>query len=231
MRIGVFGGDTAGRTIDQVVADARQAEADGFATFVLPQIFGLDNMTVLAIIGRELSRIELGTGVVPTYSRLPITMAQQALTVQQASGNRFTLGIGLSHQVVVETMWGLSFEKPLRHMREYLAILIPLLHEGTVAFTGETMSMQGTIDVAGRAAPAVIVAALGPKMLDLAGSVADGTATWMTGPATLRSYTVPTISAAAERAGRPAPRISASLPVCVTDAPDAAREKAATEFQ
>ncbi len=231
MRIGVFGGDTAGRTIDQVVADARQAEADGFAAFVLPQIFGLDNMTVLAIIGREVPRIELGTGVVPTYSRLPITMAQQALAVQLASGNRFTLGIGLSHQVVIESMWGLSFEKPLRHMREYLSILLPLLHEGTVAFTGETMSMQGTIDIAGRVAPPVIVAALGPKMLDLAGSVADGTATWMTGPTTLASYTVPTISAAAERAGRPAPRISASLPVCVTDAPDAAREKAATEFQ
>lgn len=231
MRIGLFGGDSAGRTVDAIVAGARAAERDGFATFVLPQIFGLDNMSVLSIIGREVPRIELATGVVPTYSRHPMTMAQQALTVQAASGNRFTLGIGLSHQIVVESMWGLSFEKPLRHMREYLAVLLPLLRDGAVSFSGETISTQGTLDVADRHAPPVVVAALGPKMLELAGTVADGTATWMTGPATLASYTVPAITTAAERAGRPAPRIMASLPVCVTDDADAAKERAATEFQ
>lgn len=231
MRIGLFGGDTAGRTIDQVVGDARAAERDGFTVFVLPQIFGLDNMTVLAIIGREVPRIELATGVVPTYSRHPMTMAQQALAVQAASGNRFTLGIGLSHQIVVETMWGLSFEKPLRHMREYLAVLLPLLRDGAVSFSGETISTQGALDVAGRSAPPVIVAALGPKMLELAGTVADGTATWMTGAETLASYTVPTITAAADRAGRAAPRVMASFPVCVTGEVDLAKERAATEFQ
>ena len=231
MRIGLFGGDSAGRTIDAIVKDAQTADQDGFATFVLPQIFGLDNLAVLAIIGREVPRIELATGVVPTYSRHPMTMAQQALAVQMASGNRFTLGIGLSHQIVVESMWGLSFDKPLRHMREYLAVLLPLLRDGAVSFTGETISTQGALDVAGRQAPPVVVAALGPKMLELAGTVADGTATWMTGPATLASYTVPTITAAAERAGRQAPRIMTSLPVCVTDEVDAAKERAASEFQ
>src|SRR5205814_2882796 len=112
MRIGYFGGDIGRRTIDDVVADARAAEHDGFSSYALPQIFGLDAMGVLAIVGRDVPRIELATGVVPTYGRHPLTMAQQALTVQAASDGRFTLGIGLSHQLVIEGMFGLSFDKP-----------------------------------------------------------------------------------------------------------------------
>jgi 5,10-methylenetetrahydromethanopterin reductase len=231
MRIGFFGGDTAGRTIDDVVADARAAEQDGFSSYALPQIFGLDAMGVLAVVGREVPRIELGTGVVPTYGRHPLTMAQQALTVQAASGGRFVLGIGLSHQMVIENMFGLSFDKPLRHMREYLAVLMPLLVDGKADVDGETISAHVGVDVADRPSTPVLVAALGPKMLELAGTVTDGTMTWMTGPATLDSYTVPTITAAAERAGRPAPRVVASLPVCVTNDVDAARARAAKDFQ
>jgi 5,10-methylenetetrahydromethanopterin reductase len=231
MHIGFFGGDTGGRTIDDVVADARAAEQDGFASYALPQIFGLDAMGVLAIVGREVPRIELATGVVPTYGRHPVTMAQQALTVQAASGGRFTLGIGLSHQLVIEGMFGLSFDKPLRHMREYLAVLMPLLQDGKADADGETISTHAAIDVADRTPPSVLVAALGPKMLELAGTVTDGTVTWMTGPATLASHTVPIITAAAERAGRPAPRIAASLPVCITTNVDVARERAAKDFQ
>jgi F420-dependent oxidoreductase-like protein len=231
MRIGIFGGDTAGRTIDDVVEDARRAEHDGFAVYALPQIFALDAMGVLAVVGREVPRIELGTGVVPTYPRHPATMAQQALTVQAASGGRFLLGIGLSHQMVIENMFGFSFEQPVRHMREYLSILMPLLHEGAADFTGETMRASLALNVADRQPPPVLLAALGPKMLELAGAVADGTVTWMTGPSTLAQHTVPTITAAAERAGRPAPRVMVSLPVCVTDDVAGARERAATEFQ
>ena len=149
MHIGIFGG-TAGRTIDDVVADARAAEQDGFASYTLPQIFGLDAMGVLAIVGREVPRIELATGVVPTYGRHPLTMAQQALTVQAASGGRFTLGIGLSHQIVIENMFGLSFDKPLRHMREYLAVLMPLLADGKADVDGETISTHVAVDVADR---------------------------------------------------------------------------------
>ena len=111
MRIGIFGGDTAGRTIDDVIEHARLAEAAGFSSYSLPQIFALDAMGVLAIVGREVPRITLATGVVPTYGRHPLTMAQQALTVQAASGGRFKLGIGLSHQMVIEGMFGLSFEQ------------------------------------------------------------------------------------------------------------------------
>ena len=147
MRIGIFGGDTAGRTIDDVVEQARRVEADGFASYSLPQIFALDAMGVLAVVGRDVPRIRLATGVVPTYSRHPLTMAQQALTVQGASGGRFTLGIGLSHQMVIEGMFGLSFENPLRHMREYLSVLMPLLHDRTCAYAGTTMSTSASVGV------------------------------------------------------------------------------------
>ena len=126
----------------------------------------------MAVVGREVPRIELATGVVPTYSRHPLTMAQQALTVQAASGGRFMLGIGLSHQIVIENMFGLSFDKPLRHMREYLSVLMPLLHDRTCAFTGATMSTSASVGVpaADVPPPPVLVAALGPKMLELAGT-------------------------------------------------------------
>jgi len=228
MRIGIFGG-TDSRPFDDFVADARAAEKEGFASYTLPQIFGLDAMGLLAVIGREVPRIELLTGVVPTYGRHPITMAQQALTVQAASGGRFTLGIGLSHQLVIENMFGLSFDKPLRHMREYLAVLMPLLHDGKVDVDGETISAHAPVEI-DRPPTQVLVAALGPKMLELAGTVADGTVTWMTGPATLAEHTVPTIAVAAERAGQAAPRIGVSLPICLTADVDAARERAANTF-
>jgi 5,10-methylenetetrahydromethanopterin reductase len=230
MRIGIFGG-TGRASVDDVVAAARKSEADGFASYTLPQIFGLDALGLLAVIGREVPRIELMTGVVPTYSRHPVTMAQQALTVHAASGGRFSLGIGLSHQMVIENMFGLSFAQPVRHMREYLAVLMPLLRGGKADVDGETITTHAALDVPDLPPLPVLVAALGPKMLELAGTVTDGTVTWMTGPATLAEHTVPAITAAAERAGRPAPRIVASLPVCVTADVDAARVRAANDFQ
>jgi len=133
--------------------------------------------------------------------------------------------------MVIENLFGLSFEKPLRHMREYLAVLMPLLNDGKVDVDGETISAHVGINVAAHAAVPVLVAALGPKMLDVAGTVTNGTMTWMTGPATLSQYTVPTIRAAAERVGRAAPQIVASLPICVTLDVEAARERAAKDFQ
>jgi F420-dependent oxidoreductase-like protein len=230
MRIGIFGGTTT-RPIDEIVTDAKAIEQAGYASFTLPQVFGYDAMGLLAVVGREVPRLRLMTGVVPTYGRHPVTMAQQALTVQAASGNRFALGIGLSHQFVIEHMFGISFEKPVRHMREYLAALMPLLHDGKVSFHGETFNIDAGIDPPNRVAPPVYVAALGEQMLKLTGTVADGTMTWMTGPATLRDHTTPTIVRAAEQAGRPAPEVIAALPICVTKDPDAIRERCAQELQ
>jgi F420-dependent oxidoreductase-like protein len=231
MRIGIFGGEVAGDgEIDEVVASARRTAEEGFASYWMPQIFGLDALTSLAVLGREVPGIELGTAVVPTYPRHPMMLAGQALTTQVISGGRLTLGIGLSHQLVIEGIFGQSFEKPVRHMREYLSILMPLVHGESVSFRGETLSANGSLNIAGATPVPVLVAALGPKMLELAGTAADGTITWMTGPATLENHTVPAITKAAEQAGRPPSRVCVGLPVCVTDDPDGARERAGRVF-
>jgi F420-dependent oxidoreductase-like protein len=142
-----------------------------------------------------------------------------------------TLGIGLSHQLVIENVFGLSFEKPARHMREYLSILMPLLDGEQVSFTGETLraSTFGPLTIKAPA-PTVLVAALGSTMLAIAGRMAAGTVTWMTGPDTVESHIIPTISRAAADAGRPAPRIGVGLPVCVTGDVAAARAKASEVF-
>jgi 5,10-methylenetetrahydromethanopterin reductase len=166
---------------------------------------------------------------VPIYRAHPMALAQQALTVSQVNGGRLVLGIGLSHQVVVESMWGLSYDKPLRHMREYLAALLPMLSGEPSSLDGETVISHGSVDVAAPA-PQVLVAALGPRMLELAGTVADGTVTWMVGPKTLAAHIVPSISRAAEAAGRARPRVAAAMPVCVTDDIERARELVAETF-
>ncbi len=231
MRIGIFAGDVVGSgEIEEVVAAAHTIAAEGFSSFWLPQIFGPDAITVASVIGREVPALEVGTAVVPTYPRHPMMLAQQALTANALSGGHFTLGIGLSHQMVIESIMGLSFEKPVRHMREYLSILRPLIHERAVDFTGETMRTSAAIDIKGAAPCPILVAALGPKMLELAGEMAEGTITWMTGAETLASHIVPTISAAAAAHGRPAPRVAAGIPICVTDDPDGARQRAAATF-
>ena len=148
MRIGIFGGDAASAgDIDRLVRAARAAAEQGFAGYWMPQIFGFDAITALSIIGREVDGIELGTAVVPTYPRHPAMLAAQSLTASAATGGRFTLGIGLSHQIVIEGMFGFSFEKPARHMREYLSILMPLLHEGSVNFAGDTLTFRGPVQV------------------------------------------------------------------------------------
>jgi F420-dependent oxidoreductase-like protein len=228
MKIGLGIG---GRTIADAVANAQAAEADGFASVWFSHIFGLDAMTACALAGHATDRIELGTFVVPTFPRHPQAMAQQASSTNDAAGGRFTLGIGLSHQVVIEMMLGLSFAHPAKHMEEYLAVLLPLLREGKVSFAGDLYKVNANLEPSGAPAPpSVIVAALGPKMLQLTGASADGTATWTTGVKTLGDHIVPTITKAAEAAGRPAPRIVAGLPVCVTEDPAAARELAAKQF-
>jgi F420-dependent oxidoreductase-like protein len=232
MRIGIFAGNIIDRggEIDAIVEAAATAEAEGFASYWLPQIFAFDALTALAVAGREVPRIELGTAVVPTYPRHPMMLAQQALTTNAAVGGRLTLGIGLSHQIVIENMYGYSFAKPARHMREYLSILVPLVRESSVSFTGETLMANGTLTVTGATPCPVLVAALGTQMLGLAGTLADGTVTWMTGPSTLAEHIVPTIRSAAKEADRPEPRVVAALPVLVTDDEAAGRELAGNAF-
>jgi len=222
--------DTSG-SIESVVQQARALSDAGIKAIGCSQIFGYDAMTLLAIVGSRVPDVELMTAVVPTYPRHPIVMAAQALTVQAVTGGRFTLGIGLSHQIVIENMYGYSFERPARHMRDYLSALMPLLRGEQLSYQGETLkaATMAPLEIK-TTAPDVLVAALAPRMLELAGSLADGTVTWMTGPATVADHIVPSITAAAEKAGRPAPRVAVCLPVCVTADPDVARERANSTF-
>lgn len=224
-------GSTDGeRALTKLVEQARVVRDAGFSTLWASQIFGYDALTALAVVGREVPDVELGTAVVPTYPRHPMMLAQQALTVQALIGNRLCLGIGLSHQIVVESVWGMSFSKPVRHLREYLSVLMPLLEAGAVAFQGEEYRVNAGVRCPGAERPSVVVAALGEQMLRVAGSLADGTSTWCTGPATLRDHIVPTLRQAAADAGRPDPRVVAALPVAVTADVDGTKRRTAQQL-
>ena len=224
MRIGVMTGAVDGGDLDALVAQAKDLESAGFASLWAANIFGLDAITTMAIIGRETTRIELGTAVVPTYPRHPTAIAQQALTAGAASQGRFTLGIGLSHKLVIEDMLGFSYDKPARHMKEYLEVLCPLLRGESVSHQGDEYRVNAALQVPGAQPVPLLVAALGPVMLKLTGRMADGTITWMTGPKTLEDHIIPTMGKAAADAGRPAPRTVAGLPIVITSDPASARE-------
>ena len=220
------------RSLPDTVAQLRRFADAGFDHAFAVQIFGPDSLTLLAAAGAQVPGIGLGTGVVPVHPRHPMMLAQQALTVQWATGDRLILGVGVSHRVVVEGMWGLSYDAPARYMREYLSVLMPLLRGETVSEAGERITARTfqPIEVREASPPPVLVAALGETMLKLAGRMADGTVTWMTGTRTVASHIAPTIRTAAQEAGRPAPRIGVALPVSVTTDVDAARERVNDEF-
>lgn len=225
MRIGIMAGATGGdEGLDDFVARAQDLESRGFATMWIANIFGLDAITTAAIIGRETQRIELGTAVVPTYPRHPTAIAQQVLTTQAACQGRFALGIGLSHQLVIETMLGLSYARRAKHMREYMAVLGPLLRGEPAKFEGEEYCVNVGLQVPGASPVPTLIAALGDHMLKIAGRDAEGTVLWMTGPQTIETHVGPKLRAAAQEAGRSEPRIVAGLPIVLTNEPDAARE-------
>lgn len=231
MRIGLMSGATPDQGgLDGLVAEAKDLESRGFASMWLANIFGFDAITTAAIIGRETERIDLGTAVVPTYPRHPAAIAQQALTTQSACAGRFTLGIGLSHQIVIEDMFGLSYARRAKHMREYLAVLGPLLRGEPVEFEGEEYKVKMALDVPNASETPVLVAALGDQMLNIAGQSSAGTILWMTGPATIDTHIRLKLTAAANKADRSDPRIVAGLPIALTNDADAAREKVGKMF-
>lgn len=230
MEIGIFSGAAGSSGFDSVLADVRSALADGFPSYWLPQIVQqAEAMNLIGALAQHVPTIRFGTSVVPTYPRHPMVMAEQAKTTSMLTNGRFTLGIGLSHRPVVEGVWGYSFDKPVRHAREYLDALMPLLAGEAVSVSGETITARGKLAIFAPEPP-VLLAALGPQMLKLAGARCAGTITWMTGAETLRTLTVPTIGEAAAEAGRPAPEIVAGVPIWVTDNVDAARANAAERF-
>jgi len=229
MKIGIMlGADGTATTLDDVVALARRAEEMGLDNVWMANIFGFDAISTLAIVGRETRRIGLGTAVTPTYPRHPTAIAQQALTTAAASGNRFVLGIGLSHKIVIEDMLGFSYDKPARHMREYLSVLMPLARGKPANFQGEHYRVNGVqLAVPGAGELPVVIAGLGPVMLKLAGELADGTSTWMVGPRTMETHIIPRLNEAADAAGRGRPRVVGGYPVVLTTRPDEARQKIA----
>jgi F420-dependent oxidoreductase-like protein len=220
MRIGLFL-DDRDKTLDAYLAEVRAAAAAGIKEFWLGDRLAWDPLTLLTIAGREVPGIGLGAGVVRTYPRHPLVLAGQVLSTQAATGNRLTLGIGPSHAPIIEGQYGYRFDKPVRHVREYLTALLPLLRGENVAYQGTTLTAAGQVGIPGAEKPPVLLSALGPRMLALAGELADGTITTWAGPSSLSGYFVPTITKAA--AGRPAPRVIANVCVSVTHDPDAAR--------
>lgn len=231
MRIGISQDEPAGpQALVRLRDQLQHAADDGFASAWISNIFGLEALTALAVAGNQVPGIELGTAVVPVYPRHPAVLAQQALTAATALDGRLALGIGLSHKIVIEDMYGYSFDRPARYMREYLSILLPLLDGQQAAFEGETVRARIGLTTPSPGRVPVLLAALGPQMLRLAGQRTDGTVLWMTGPATVRDYIVPAITEAAQAAGRPSPRVVCLLPVCVTDDPDGARARANRVF-
>ena len=213
------------RSVADVVDTVRAAHANGFTGVWLPQTFSVDALTALAVAGSLVPDIAIGTAVVPIQGRHPIPLAQQALTTAQASGpGRFTLGVGVTHAMVSEGCFGVPYRQTVALCREELQARGGLRGpDHACDHAGKHLTARATLNNEAPV-PGLVLAALGPKMLELAGTFTDGTATWMTGPACPRCRSVPAISEAAAAAGRAAPRVIAGLPVCVTDDLAGARE-------
>src|SRR5581483_2951731 len=233
MRIGLMMGPEKGRyrqKVAQLVADAQAAERAGFSSVWVPQIPGdFDALTAITVIGLATERIELGTAVLPIQTRHPIAMAQEALSVQAVCEGRFTLGLGTSHHWVIQDMLGLSYERPARQMRDYLEVLNAALRgPGSVDVENDAYRVHSPIDVTDASPNPILLAALGPVMLRIAGENALGTILWMADVRAVADHVVPRIARAAAAAGRPAPRVVAGVPVtiCRNDEVDGARARA-----
>ncbi|MEZ5229621.1 MAG: TIGR03564 family F420-dependent LLM class oxidoreductase [Acidimicrobiales bacterium] len=224
MRIGINGSSLLARPdLDAIVANMADAESSGFTSYWLAQTGLIDPLHCFTAARAATSSIELGTAVVPTWPRHPQALAASALASQAATGGRLVLGIGLAHQPSVEDRWKMEWKQPIRHMLDYLDVLLPLLESGEAHHEGEVWSYDGEAARITDQAPSVMLAALGDQMLKIAGRRTDGTILWCVGPKTLERQIVPGITTAADAAGRPAPRVVCSLPVWVTDRPDEAR--------
>lgn len=218
-------------TVDRVGEQLEHVEALGYDSAWMPGIpNGPDVLTLFAATAHRATRLEVGPAIVSAHGRHPVALASQALTTHDALRGRLTLGIGVSHQRIVEDFLGLDYSHPARFMSEYLEVLLPLLRGEKADVAGSLVRTSFRLDLAPQPPPSVFIAAVGPKMLEVAGTLSDGAATWMVGLRTLAEHTVPLVRAAAERAGRPEPRILASLPFALTSDDDTAAAWAADEF-
>lgn len=227
MRIGINGSSLLARPeIGTITTDIVTAEAEGFTSYWLAQTGLADALGVLGAAGPGTNVIQLGTAVVPTWTQHPMALAASALTAQSASHGRLVLGIGLSHKPAVEGRWHMTWEKPIRHVLDYLDVLQPLLAGEAVQHRGEVWSLtnDGPLPRPTEDAPKVMLAALGDQMLRIAGRRTDGTILWCVGPRTIETHIAPRIHDAADAADRHAPAIVCSIPCWVTDDPQPARD-------
>ena len=220
MRLGLMVGPERGRyatKVERMRADAAWAEAAGLASVWIPQVPDeFDALTAAALVAEATGRVEVGTAVVPVQPRHPMALAQQALSVQAVAGGRLTLGLGVSHHWIIEEMLGLPYERLVPTMRAYLDVLDrAFAGPGPVDVDNDAFHVHMPLDVTDTARTPVLLAALGPLMLDLAGARADGTILWMADERAIASHVVPRITRAADAAGRPAPRVVAGVPVCL----------------
>jgi 5,10-methylenetetrahydromethanopterin reductase len=225
VQISLWGGGDA-TTVGEVVSRVAGAAGEGFESIWFPQTASIDALTALAVAASQVPGIRVGTAVVPIQGRHPIPLAQQALTLADAAGpGRVTLGIGVTHAPVSEGWYGIPYPGIVELCAEELEALAPLLSDARRAnVAGSRITARITLPLT-VPAPGLVLAALGPKMLDLAGRLTDGTVTWMTGVSTLGRDVVPRLTEAAASAGRPDPRVVVGLPVCVTDDVDGARRR------
>ncbi|MGQ0465740.1 MAG: TIGR03564 family F420-dependent LLM class oxidoreductase [Sporichthyaceae bacterium] len=234
MRIGAnLGGEAIGAPLSPtaLVEQAVAAEAAGFSSaWAVHFARSSDALGALAVAGARTSRIDLGVGIVPTYPRHPLALAQQAATAQVFCGGRLTLGVGSSHKPVIEGLHGLPYLRPAAHMDEYLQVLVPALEGREVDFDGEYFHVHGGFAVAGTSRVSVVVGALGPRMVEVAGRRADGVVTWLAGPRSLGDTIVPTLAKAAADAGRPYPRVIGGVPVALCEDAAAGRAQAEQTF-
>lgn len=220
MRIGVMVGPERGRyatKVDRLRADACWAEEAGAASVWIPQIpDDFDALTAATVVGLATSRVEIGTAVVPVQPRHPIALAQQVLSTQAVCDGRLALGLGVSHHWIIDEMLGLPYERPAATMRAYLDVLDQALAgPGTVDVENDSFRIHNPLDITDVAPTPVLLAALGPVMLRIAGERADGTILWLADERAIATHVVPHITAAAEAAGRAAPRIVAGIPICL----------------
>jgi F420-dependent oxidoreductase-like protein len=220
MRIGLMVGPERGRYATKVArmrADARWAEDAGLSTVWIPQIPDeFDALTAAALIGDETSRIEIGTAVVPVQPRHPVALAQAALSVQAVCEGRLALGLGVSHHWIIDEMMGLPYEHQAQTMRAYLDVLrVAVAGPGPVDVENDLFRIHNPLDITDAGPTPILIAALGPRMLELCGSGTDGTILWLADERAIGGHVVPTLVRASEAAGRPMPRVVAGVPVCL----------------
>lgn len=233
MRVGVMVGPERGfaeRKVSGMIADIEWAEGAGMDSAWIPQLpSDFDAFLALVTMGCRSSRIELGTAVVPFQAQHPIALARQALSAQALVGDRVTLGVGPSHDWIVQGMLGLPYDRPAAYTRDYLEILgAAVSGRESVDIENSTFSVHNPIDLGGVSPVPILLAALGPVMLRHAGEFTDGTILWMADERAVDEHVIPRITKAAYNAGRASPRVVAGIPVCLClpAEADAARQRA-----